>query len=121
MKGAVLYGPGDVRVEERADPTIIEARERGGWHAGVHDAGHPRDAPRRTHRLRRGHGVGIPADELEAFFELFVPVGRSPSRPGEGTGSGSRSAATWPAAGRDLSVKSEPGAGSTFTLTLPRA
>src|SRR5688572_2952873 len=24
MKGAVLYGPGDVRVEERADPTIVE-------------------------------------------------------------------------------------------------
>jgi len=24
MKGAVLYGPGDVRFEERADPTIIE-------------------------------------------------------------------------------------------------
>ena len=24
MKGAVLYGPGDVRVEERPDPTIIE-------------------------------------------------------------------------------------------------
>jgi threonine dehydrogenase-like Zn-dependent dehydrogenase len=27
MKGAVLYGPGDVRVEERPDPTIIEATD----------------------------------------------------------------------------------------------
>jgi threonine dehydrogenase-like Zn-dependent dehydrogenase len=24
MRGAVLHGPGDVRFEERADPTIIE-------------------------------------------------------------------------------------------------
>ena len=24
MKGAVLYGPRDVRVEERADPTIVD-------------------------------------------------------------------------------------------------
>ena len=27
MKGAVLYGPGDVRFEERPDPTIIEPRD----------------------------------------------------------------------------------------------
>ena len=27
MKGAVLYGPGDVRVEERRDPTIVEATD----------------------------------------------------------------------------------------------
>ena len=25
MKGAVLYGPRDVRFEERADPTIVQA------------------------------------------------------------------------------------------------
>lgn len=27
MRGAVLYGPGDVRFEERADPTIVEATD----------------------------------------------------------------------------------------------
>lgn len=27
MKGAVIYGPGDVRFEERADPRVIEATD----------------------------------------------------------------------------------------------
>ena len=67
-------------------------------------------------------GMGIPADKLQAIFEPFVQVGRSLSTPGEGTGLGlaiSRDLAR--GMGGDLTVESEEGKGSAFTLTLPRA
>ena len=65
-------------------------------------------------------GIGIPAEKLEAIFEPFVQVGRSLSNPGEGTGLGlaiSRDLAR--AMGGDLTVRSEPNVGSTFTFALP--
>lgn len=65
-------------------------------------------------------GIGIPADMIEEIFEPFVQVGRSLSSAHEGTGLGlaiSRQLAR--AMGGDLTVVSEPGAGSTFTLHLP--
>jgi signal transduction histidine kinase len=67
-------------------------------------------------------GVGIPADQLEAIFEPFVQVQRGLTRTSEGTGLGlaiSRDLAR--AMGGDLAAESTVGAGSTFTLTLPRA
>src|SRR3954463_12152487 len=66
-------------------------------------------------------GVGIPADKQESIFEPFVQLGRSLSSAHEGVGLGlaiSRDLAR--AMGGDLTVVSEPGAGSTFTLSLPR-
>ena len=66
-------------------------------------------------------GRGIPEDKLEAIFEPFVQVGRSLSSPVEGTGLGlaiSRDLAR--GMGGDLRAESQPGIGSTFTLTLPR-
>jgi PAS domain S-box-containing protein len=66
-------------------------------------------------------GVGIPADKLDAIFEPFVQLGRALNNPGEGTGLGlaiSRDLAR--GMNGDLSVRSEPGEGSAFTLTLPR-
>jgi len=67
-------------------------------------------------------GIGIPPEQLAAIFEPFVQIGRGLTRPVEGTGLGlaiSRDLA----AGMNgtLDVSSTPGAGSTFTLTLPRA
>lgn len=65
-------------------------------------------------------GVGIPANKLEAVFEAFYQVDASRSRPYSGTGLGlaiSRQLAR--AMGGDLTVKSEPGKGSTFSLSLP--
>ena len=66
-------------------------------------------------------GVGIPEAQLEKIFEPFVQVGRSLTQQHEGTGLGlaiSRDLAR--AMGGDISVDSEVGTGSTFTLTLPR-
>jgi hypothetical protein len=68
----------------------------------------------------RDTGVGIPADQLDKIFAPFVQVGRSLASPKEGTGLGlaiSRDLAR--AMGGDLTVASEEGRGSTFTLTLP--
>jgi signal transduction histidine kinase len=66
-------------------------------------------------------GRGIPADHLERVFEPFVQVGRSYSSVDQGAGLGlaiSRDLAR--GMGGDLTVASTVGAGSTFTLTLPR-
>jgi PAS domain S-box-containing protein len=67
-------------------------------------------------------GCGIPVDKHEAIFEPFVQLGRSLSSAHEGTGLGlaiSRDLAR--AMSGDLTVISAKGAGSTFTLTLPRS
>jgi signal transduction histidine kinase len=66
-------------------------------------------------------GIGIAADRLEKVFEPFIQVGRALNRPHEGVGLGlsiSRDLAI--AMGGSLSVTSELGKGSTFTLTLHR-
>ena len=67
-------------------------------------------------------GVGIPADRLDHIFEPFVQVSRTLASPTEGTGLGlaiSRDLAR--GMGGDIAVASALGAGSTFSLTLPRA
>jgi signal transduction histidine kinase len=66
-------------------------------------------------------GVGIPEHKVETIFEPFVQLGRSLTSAHEGTGLGlsiSRDLAR--AMNGDLSVVSKVGAGSTFTLMLPR-
>jgi PAS domain S-box-containing protein len=67
-------------------------------------------------------GSGIPHDRLEVIFEPFVQLDRSLDNPREGAGLGlaiSRDLAR--GMHGDLSVKSEVGVGSTFTLSLQRA
>jgi signal transduction histidine kinase/FixJ family two-component response regulator len=69
----------------------------------------------------RDSGRGIPGDKLEAIFEPFVQVERALTRETEGSGLGlaiSRQLAR--AMNGELAVDSVLGAGSTFTLTLPR-
>jgi signal transduction histidine kinase len=66
-------------------------------------------------------GSGIPADKLEAVFEPFIQVGRDFSSLQSGTGLGlsiSRDLARRMKG--DITVESTPGAGSIFSLTLPR-
>lgn len=67
-------------------------------------------------------GDGIPEEKVAAIFEPFVQVGRAFNSPSAGTGLGlaiSRGLARQMRG--DLTVVSEPGAGSTFTLSLPIA
>jgi signal transduction histidine kinase len=66
-------------------------------------------------------GEGIPAGKLGAVFEPFVQVHTGLTRPHEGVGLGlaiSRDLAR--GMGGDLTARSTLGAGSTFTLSLPR-
>jgi PAS domain S-box-containing protein len=66
-------------------------------------------------------GVGIAQEEQERIFDSFQQVDRRLNHPAEGVGLGlaiSRDLAR--AMAGDLTVESEPGEGSTFTLRLPR-
>jgi signal transduction histidine kinase len=69
----------------------------------------------------RDDGRGIPHEKLPSIFEPFVQVDPALTRSSEGTGLGlaiSRDLAR--AMKGDLTVESQEGVGSTFTLTLPR-
>jgi len=65
-------------------------------------------------------GIGIPEDRLDKIFEQFYQVDGSHTRRGEGTGIGlTLSAELVRMMGGTLSVASQLGTGSTFTLQLP--
>jgi signal transduction histidine kinase len=68
----------------------------------------------------RDTGVGIPADKIALIFDPFVQVDSHYTRTRDGVGLGlaiSRDLAR--GMGGDLTVESNLGVGSTFTLTLP--
>jgi signal transduction histidine kinase len=70
----------------------------------------------------RDTGPGIEPDQLPVIFEAFVQGHRALNRPNEGVGLGlaiSRDLAR--GMGGDVTVETELGVGSTFTLALPRA
>jgi PAS domain S-box-containing protein len=71
----------------------------------------------------RDTGPGIPAESHESIFHPFVQMGEATAIPsGGGVGLGlaiSRDLAR--AMNGDITVQSEPGAGSTFIVSLPRA
>jgi PAS domain S-box-containing protein len=70
----------------------------------------------------RDTGVGMTAEQLRIVFEPFVQFDNALSRQHRGTGLGmpiSRELAR--GMGGDLVASSEPGVGSTFTLSLPLA
>lgn len=82
------------------------------------------DDSRTLYRLSvtvRDTGIGIPSDQLERIFDAFEQQEGQSSRRYGGTGLGlaiSRKLARM--MGGELAVESEPGQGSTFTVTLPR-
>jgi signal transduction histidine kinase len=70
----------------------------------------------------RDTGMGIPQDALDRIFEPFVQLDQSLTRTRDGMGLGlaiSRDLAR--GMGGDLTVESQLGEGSTFTLRVPRA
>ena len=68
----------------------------------------------------RDTGIGIPAESLPKIFDRFYRVDEARSRKVGGTGLG-LSLARWiaEAHGGSIDVASEPGLGSTFTVSLP--
>jgi signal transduction histidine kinase len=67
----------------------------------------------------RDHGMGIPADELEAVFEPYHRASNATTMRGIGLGlSGSR--AVVHQLGGELTVESTEGSGSAFMMRLPR-
>jgi signal transduction histidine kinase len=68
------------------------------------------------------HGVGIKEQELPFIFERFHQVGEVLTREAEGAGLGLYiSKRLVEAMGGSIQVRSAPGQGSTFVVTLPAA
>ena len=68
----------------------------------------------------RDSGVGIPSDHITRIFDRFVQADMSSSRHHEGSGLGlSITKAYVQMLGGTISVESEPGRGSLFTVAIP--
>jgi signal transduction histidine kinase len=68
------------------------------------------------------HGCGIPKQEQERIFEPFYRIGAGAAKANGATGSGLGLALVLRAVqahGGQVTLKSEPGIGSTFTITIP--
>jgi signal transduction histidine kinase len=111
LSNAVKFSPPGGHIDistELTQPPSVETLESGG---------------RRFVAIRiRDAGVGIPADQLTHIFDPFVQAETGTTRSFSGSGLGltiSRRLARL--MGGDITVESEPGHGSMFTLWVPAA
>lgn len=78
------------------------------------------DTPEHAALSIRDSGTGIPPDQVEKIFDRFYQLDSSATREHEGTGIGlSLTKELVDIYRGTLSVNSEPGMGSTFTVTIP--
>ena len=102
IENATRYGR--PRSGEPAEVQVSAEREQGTVRFNVQD-----------------HGMGIPSEHLGRIFERFYRVDKARSRETGGTGLGLAIAKhIVEQHGGQLTVKSDLGAGSTFSFTLPR-
>jgi signal transduction histidine kinase len=74
----------------------------------------------KVHVEVQDNGVGIAAEQLEAIFDPFVRLDTRPTSAGLGLGLAISRTIARQMQG-DLTVRSTPGKGSVFVITLPRA
>ena len=99
MSNAIKFTPAGGAVTVSAAP----GEQPGFWNISVRDT-----------------GVGIPANQHEAIFDKFYQVGSTTRGVREGTGLGlAITRQIVEMHGGNISVQSEPGAGSCFTFSLP--
>ena len=68
----------------------------------------------------RDHGIGIPPDELGRLFDGFFRGSNTGNLPGTGLGLAITKRCV-ELLGGGIEVESQPGSGTTFTVTLPLA
>ena len=88
--------------------------------SGGHVEIHARDTDGSVRLEVCDSGVGIPATEIDRIFDKFHQVRRAPGRSGAGSGLGlAISRQLIEMHGGKLTVRSDPGHGSVFTVVLP--
>lgn len=109
LSNGIQYTPEGGKVSVRAE--WAESREGGGENG---------EEPSRVRIAVEDTGIGIPKQDLPRIFERFYRVDKARSRASGGTGLGlSIVRHLVEAHGGTISVESELGVGSTFTLELP--
>jgi two-component system phosphate regulon sensor histidine kinase PhoR len=106
---------GRVTIRFESDASGEEKRER-----EQETRARPSETSERDHIIVEDSGEGIPAQHLERLFERFYRVDRARSRDMGGTGLGLAIVKHLALAhGGEVTVTSELGKGSTFTIELP--
>jgi two-component system, OmpR family, phosphate regulon sensor histidine kinase PhoR len=115
VENAIKFNRPQGQVTIKFESGALSDQQRGDGETGAGSA-----APKRDKIIVADTGEGIPAQHLERLFERFYRVDRARSRDMGGTGLGLAIVKHLARAhGGEVSVTSELGIGSTFTIELP--
>jgi heavy metal sensor kinase len=109
---------GDTRMIQRMLSNLLDNAIKYTPSGGKVDVTLSREAPGKIIISVADTGIGISPGDLPHIFERFYRSDQSRTKPGIGLGL-SLARAIARAHSGDISVKTEPGRGSTFTVTLP--